>query len=328
MILENSIGWCDDTTNAVTGCDKVSRGCKNCYAQKGTRARVLRAGGDPKFPEGVETWGPNGVRVPVAGFQEKIRRLNNLCICDRCHATSPIKMLGEKCNGKPLGESGPFCDGLMRRIRLFADSNSDWLDEKWPVETLSMFLEEIHKAANVDVLLLTKRIGQWRARLEQLDWEAVFDPGDYVVSEWFQGRPPANLWLGVSVEDQMRADERIPQLLAIPAAVRFLSIEPLLEQLDLEMIPNIGRTYDTPEIAGRQVDWAIIGAESGDDRRDCGVEAIVSAARQCAHAGVRVYVKQDCAFKPGQQGRIPDDIWRLKQFPTLRCATAAGAATQ
>lgn len=55
MKLSNPIGWCDDTTNAVTGCDKVSPGCKNCYAAAGTRARVLRA-------QGIETWGPTGVR--------------------------------------------------------------------------------------------------------------------------------------------------------------------------------------------------------------------------------------------------------------------------
>lgn len=64
MKIENSIGWCDATINAVTGCDKVSRGCKNCYAEVGTRARVLRA-------QGKETWGPQGIRASNAEQQDE-----------------------------------------------------------------------------------------------------------------------------------------------------------------------------------------------------------------------------------------------------------------
>ena len=96
------------------------------------------------------------------------------------------------------------------------------------------------------------------------------------LKSWLSGTPPANIWIGVSVEDQKRADERIPLLLTIPARVRFLSVEPLL---------------------------------------DCGVEAIVDVANQCKSAGVPCFVKQDCAAKPGQQGRIPETTWSFKQFP-------------
>lgn len=63
--------------------------------------------------------------------------------------------------------------------------------------------------------------------------------------------------------------------------------------------------------------WIIVGGESGKSRRDCGVEAICDVARQCHEAGIPVFVKQDCALRPGQQGRIPPDVWALKEFPVL-----------
>ena len=78
MKLESNIGWTDQTTNCVTGCDRISPGCRNCYAADGTRARVLRS-------QGKETWGPKGERVPV-NFEPVFRRLNKLCVCDFCHA--------------------------------------------------------------------------------------------------------------------------------------------------------------------------------------------------------------------------------------------------
>jgi protein gp37 len=136
------------------------------------------------------------------------------------------------------------------------------------------------------------------------------------------------------VENQHWADKRIPELLQTPAAVRFLSIEPLLGAIDLV---NYGQgtswltchqqcnrdsesTCLTHEYSGgrecfRGIDWIIVGGESGGKRRDCGVEALVNVARQGVAAGVPVFVKQDVALHPGQQGRIPDEVWALKQVP-------------
>jgi protein gp37 len=73
--------------------------------------------------------------------------------------------------------------------------------------------------------------------------------------------------------------------------------------------------------ARRQIHWVIVGGESGKDRRDCGEDAITDIANQCFNAGVPCFVKQDCAFKPGQQGRIPNVIWALKQFPRVAGCT-------
>ena len=313
MKLENGILWCDATTNAVTGCDKVSPGCKNCYAEAGTRARVLRS-------QGKETWGPRGLREPV-NFEPVFRRLDKLCICDRCHETYPVEWLKQKVaedNHDRLARCGA-CGGSLRRIRLFADSNSDWLDPKWPVETLAKFLDAIRLAPNVDIQILTKRIELFYDRMEEVLVTTTEELQRWV-QKWMDGQVvPSNVWLGVSVEDQKRADERIPLLLTTPAAVRFLSVEPLLDEITFHSrpcIPSEGGFTAVNEWL-EKIDWVIVGAESGAKRRDCGVAAIVDVIQQCQRANIPVYVKQDCAFMPGQQWRIPDELWARKEFPRL-----------
>lgn len=310
MKIQNPIGWCDETTNAVTGCDKVSPGCKNCYAATGTRARVLRA-------NGIETWGPKGVRHPVAEYATKLRRLNKLCICDKCHTTYPISQWGDMANRPPFGLMKCLCGSPVRRIRLFADSNSDWLDDKWPVETLASFLDAIRLAPNVDVQLLTKRPENFEKRL--LECQGQFKDGSPelgFIYKWCKGGAPTNVWLGVSVENQAMADLRIPQLLKIPAARRFLSCEPLLEPLEFS---NVTHRSDAVEQLGKPalsgIDWVIVGGESGPHRRPVPVEAILSIHDQCKAAGVPCYVKQDVALINGQQGRIPDAVFNCKEFP-------------
>lgn len=254
------------------------------------------------------------------------------------------------------------CTGRFRRIRLFADSNSDWLDDKWPIETLAAFLKEIHDAPNIDFLLLTKRPEQF-SNLDtglrigevmsfEMDNGRCGNDDDDTLFQWLYGwilahrrRVPKNVWLGVSVENQAMADLRITQLLEIPAAVRFLSCEPLLEAVDLcleagseymcseclsktfpeEISTSDGLFFKCSNCSAESpaewykskslIDWVIVGGESGKNRRGVPVEAITDIADQCLAAGVPVYVKQDCAFKSGEQGRIPDAYWVMKQFP-------------
>lgn len=292
MKIENGIRWCDATTNAVTGCSKVSPGCKNCYAEICPPGRVLRS-------KGIETWGSNGVRQPV-NFEPVFRRLNKLCVCHCCHEALPARALNS------AWRHSVGCPGISRRIRLFADSNSDWLDERWPVETLARFLDAIRLAPNVDVILLTKRPESFNERLAAAERSCErMSPLERWIRRWaYEGEPPANVWLGVSVEDQQRADGRIPILRDTPAYLRLLSVEPLLEYVDIVRQTN-PNCYD----------WVIVGGESGLRRRDCGVAAIVNVVEQCRAAGVPCFCKQDCAPRPGRQGRIPDEIWRVKEFP-------------
>jgi protein gp37 len=132
------------------------------------------------------------------------------------------------------------CGGTLRRIRIFADSNSDWLDDKWPIETLADLLKDIHDCPNIDFQLLTKRPENFKAHGGTI----VGDNGMKMPVQPRRLKPMGLEWVGQtknhpkrlawgSVEDQKRADERIPLLLQIPAKVRFLSVEPLLEKVDL-----------------------------------------------------------------------------------------------
>jgi protein gp37 len=209
-------------------------------------------------------------------------------------------------------------DAPAHRRRVFSLSLGDWLDPEVPVEWLADMLDVIRRCPELDFQLLTKRPEFWKARIvAAIQWRQFHDKeldGSYhMLKSWLEHIPPPNIWLGVSVENQEAADRRIPELLRIPAKVRFLSVEPLLEPVDLSNgLGLMGAPGD--------VDWVIVGGESGRNRRDCGVEAIVSVAEQCRAAGVPVFVKQDCAAKAGQQGRIPDNIWNLKQFPNIEQA--------
>jgi protein gp37 len=100
---------------------------------------------------------------------------------------------------------------------------------------------------------------------------------------------PVNVWLGSSVENQATADERIPHLLGVPAAVRFLSVEPLLGPVEFwpEMFGNTGDSW-----CGPRVNWVIVGGESGPGSRPCDIAHIRSLVQQCKSAVVPCFVKQ------------------------------------
>ena len=129
--------------------------------------------------------------------------------------------------------------------------------------------------------------------------------------------PPKNVWLGVSCEDQQRADERIPALLNTPAAVRFISAEPLLGPIDLwsaryQVAP--GTFNGAVSSCKPSLDWGIAGLESGAGFRPGDVAWIRSIADQFEAAGKPLFVKQGAGARPG----MPTGDSRLdalKQFP-------------
>lgn len=174
------------------------------------------------------------------------------------------------------------------------------------------------------------------------------------LSAWLRGKPPQNIWLLASVENQAAADERIPHLLNIPAnipaVVRGLSCEPLLGPIDLrfKLQPSNPAVVEYQRRAIRShLQWVIIGGESGPKARPCNVEWIRSIKDQCRSAGVPCFVKQlgsNCVannklgfpdgtdFYPSQRGPIrmilhhpkggdptewPEDL-RVRQFPEAR----------
>lgn len=130
--------------------------------------------------------------------------------------------------------------------------------------------------------------------------------------------PLPNMWVGVSVEDQLTADERIAMLLETPAAVRWVSLEPLLGPVDLlgylqqYRVSKSGKVKKIGPEPG--LDWVVIGGESGPGHRPMDMEWVASLVRQCKTFNVPVYVKQDSDRLPGRQGAIPAALW-IKEYP-------------
>jgi protein gp37 len=134
-------------------------------------------------------------------------------------------------------------EGAAERPRVFCASLADWLDDEVPREWQTDLLRLIEATPNLDWLLLSKRPQNW----EGVMTNALLDGVD-MVHEWVNGRPPANVWVGTSAEDQARWDERMPLLMRIPARVRFVSAEPLVGRIHMGEI---------------RPDWLIVGGESG-----------------------------------------------------------------
>jgi protein gp37 len=156
------------------------------------------------------------------------------------------------------------------------------------------------------------------------------------VPNGFVNWPLPNLWLGVSCERQQEADERIPFLLQMPAAVRFVSAEPLLGAIDLlgnhwltQFIPAEGEPFPA------RLDWVIVGGESGHNARPFHIDWAESIVAQCAYRGVACFVKQlgACAMSDGYPMHYADrkggdwDEWpeslRVRQFPVAAREVAA-----
>jgi len=106
---------------------------------------------------------------------------------------------------------------------------------------------------------------------------------------------PPNIWLGVTVENQRCADERIPLLIDTPAAVKFISVEPMLEAISL--IPHLASLHE--------IDWIICGGESGPDRRPFDVRWAADLYEQCRRVGVYFFGKQDSNLYPGKPLVLP-----------------------
>ncbi len=266
-----SIEWATHTFNPWIGCTKVSPGCLNCYAEVSTPARVLRK-------REQETWGRGAARQRTSEATWR----------------NPVKWDREA-----------QMPSAYQRPRVFP-SLCDWLDDEVPIEWLADFLKLIHDTPHLDWLLLTKRPENWRPRLEAVfDWllhNTKAGETGYLarmLTDWIDGqKAPANVWIGTSCEDQKRADERITELQKIPAEVCFLSVEPLLERVDLRLSRN----------GIRRVDWVIVGGESGPGARPCEQEWIADVVAQCKRAYVLVFVKQR-----GSNAVTTQTQFRLKQ---------------
>ncbi len=291
-MAENSkIEWTDHTVNFWWGCSKVSPACAHCYAE-GQAAR---------FHAGL--WGPDGERrVRVEAARREAMRYERRAVAEG------------------------------RRFRVFTNSMSDFFEDRRDLDGARLeALDVIRQTPHLDWLILTKRPEKIRDLLRNAMADAM-DAGREDLATWIDawdfGRPaPANVWLGTTVEDQERADLRIPVLLVVPAAVRFLSCEPLLGPVDLTSLDASGELdalrgtfddggLDTPIIRGPKLDWVICGGESGPHARPMHPDWARSLRDQCAAAGVPFLFKQW-----GEWIHSPDGVCRpgcdLRLFPDL-----------
>lgn len=160
----------------------------------------------------------------------------------------------------------------------------------------------IAKAAGFDPDMAAEPIATWACLADTTRDDLWTEDGSCKAMQ-FQW-PLPNVWLGVSAEDQARADERIPDLLATPAAVRFVSAEPLLGPIDFSRFGPL--------------DQIIVGGESGDGFRPMQIEWAESIMRQCRKTGTAFFFKQDSHHRSGQRGRASPELWACKQMPEQR----------
>ncbi len=194
-------------------------------------------------------------------------------------------MFGDKHWAEPLKWNAAAEKAGIRR-RVFCASMADVFDLEAPAGQRERLWALIRATPWLDWQLLTKRPENIAAML----------PPD-----WSDGYP--NVWMGCTAENQEYLDKRLPHLAAVPARVHFLSCEPLLSDLDLGPAFRAGIT------------WVIVGGESGGNRRIVDLAWIHSIAAQCAFEACALFVKQDSALRSGAQGRIPDALFQVKEFP-------------
>lgn len=253
MAATTTIEWTDATWNALRGCSKVSAGCANCYAV-GMAARFCKPG----------LWGH--------GLVERT--------CGGPRWTGTV-VLDEKALMAPLHWQKPR--------RIFVTSGSDPFHPAVTDEMLDRLFAVMAEANWHTFQLLTKRPERMReycmSFVDRHQNEAA--PGILDRTAW----PLPNLWLGVSVEDQASADQRVPHLLATPAAKRFFSCEPLLGPVDILVY---GPNFET-------VDWVIVGGESGPKARPMHPDWARNLRDQCANAGVPFFFKRWGRWAPFRQ---------------------------
>lgn len=193
--------------------------------------------------------------------------------------------------------------------RIFVNSMSDLFHEDVPDEYIDRVFAVMALTPQHTYQILTKRPERMRAYFDgdsSIRWRHIQDAATPYVA-----LPLPNVWLGVTVENQRWADERIPILLDTPAAVRFLSCEPLLEAIDIEHYVHAAWGPDEDE----RLDWVICGGESGPRHRPFDVDWARSLRDQCADAGVAYFCKQLGGIRPGNKLEdLPEDL-RVREFP-------------
>lgn len=352
MASNSGIEWTDATWNCVSGCHAVSPGCAHCYAAGMTRRLEAMGQADytglttDKHFNGIFRELPHRLDVPLRWRKPR-----------RVFVNSMSDLFGEGVSDEfiaavfgvmaacPLHTFQVLTKRATRMHNWFAKINDagglgPYIRSDAGRSALRGLFHDVQKTEVVD--------GERQRTLDDA-WMQVMN----AAACHFGRGPLPNVQLGVSAEDQARADERIPWLLRTPAAVRFVSAEPLLGPIDLEL-----RLQDAARLCCRNrkpgnrcpahdqqgfIDWIIVGGESGPGARQCNIAWIRSIVAQCKAAGVACFVKQlgrfpfcgDCCDsqdlrrcakcaasvwattdrKGGEPAEWPEDL-RVREFPS------------
>ena len=259
----------------------VSQGCKNCYAQSLTK----RFAGRPSWPAEFKPWTPANAAENVVLHPDRLE--------------------------------APFSWRTPRRV--FVNSMSDLFHEEIPDDFIDQVFAVMALTPQHQYQVLTKRPERMQAYLMtefvSVRWE---NAAAEMIHDWpgMLADPLPNVWLGVTVENQRWADHRIPILLDTPAAVRFVSAEPLLGPLDFRRWVTVngngryGRLYDF-----MAVNWIIVGGESGPKHRFFDPEWARTIVNLCAETKTACFVKQLGGARPGNRlDDLPEDL-RVREFP-------------
>jgi protein gp37 len=240
--------------------------------------------------------------------------------CESCYSEAMNRRLGTRVDFKRQNRDKVeiFLDEEMlsqplrwkRPRRIFVCSMTDLFAEFVPDEWIERIVAIMALCPQHIFLLLTKRAARMRRHCanEYGAWPGRVFPywAKAAVDRWGVGFkepqplafPLPNVHLGVSVEDQPRADERIPELLATPAAVRWISAEPLLGPVDLRLVRydehyrgSVLHGFPTKD-GGRKLNWVVAGSESGPAARPCDLDWVRGIRDQCSAAGVAFFWKQ------------------------------------
>lgn len=296
MAERSNIEWCDSTWNPWIGCTKISPACDHCYAERNFdhRLHVVQWGaGQARKRTGDDNWKKPG-KWNAKPFYE----------CEVCGLRTDNPMRAQ-CNGPHRSQHM----WKPARRRVFCASLADWLDNEVPVEWLVDLLDLIRSTPNLDWLLLSKRIGNWRKRIDavirEIDGDDPCELKSWLLA-WIDDSTPRNVWLGATICNQAEADRDIPKLLAVPATVHFLSIEPMLGPINLEKPmpgPDLdqggGQMICRPWLIQSGIDWVICGGESGPHARPMHPQWARDLRDQCAAAGVPFLFKQWGEWSPG-----------------------------
>ncbi len=291
----SKIAWTDKTWNSVTGCTKVSAGCANCYAER--MHRRLAAMGQEKYaqPFSKVVVHPDSLDKPLHWRKPRTIFVNSMS--DLFHPDVPFEFIDQVFAVMALCPQHCFQILSKRTQRLAEYLTCDRGRYKFETD---------HTTYAWWVDLAARDLPFQRPEVTDFP------------------HPLPNVWLGVSVENQATTNERIPHLLKCPAAVRFLSLEPMLGPINLDSddadgCHALGCGHAECECGNRGIDWLIVGCESGPGRRPFELDWARSVRDQCQAAGVPLFIKQlpingKVSTDPAEW---PEDL-RVQQWPKVK----------